>query len=1414
MILAKSNSLINLLEARNHLPRVILPVPAPPPCQVEVQQQQTTKMKTRRTVSFNVPTTDAEKTDATGYGILHGTSRRERGTTTYMVPPVEEELRGLTAKYARRKKRKGEATKITALLNQYLLEHSLPHSDTCQSIEEKAIPFDDIPIEELVSYNVPTPKGSHMNEKHVRAGIEDGSIPSAVVDTGTTSTVGRPEDIESFLPTGKPSGKHFAVANGQIEKATDQMLLKHELRDPARRVDIVPGISTASLISTSKFADAKYITIFDEEEVNIYDANNTKITSTRGAILKGWRMKDTGLWRIPLVKDVVNLNTDTAILNKTPTEFLANRPLPKEAINNVYELKSTAEIIRYYHAVAGFPTKATWLEMIDIGSYATWPGLTVEAARKHYPESEETVKGHMRKQKAGIRSTKKQLIIPEEEDGKTIRPKKKHRDVMIKVFDTNDELAMKIYTDQTGRFPTRSSRGNQYIMVLAEVDSDAILVEAMRNRTAGEMIKTYNKLIERLKACGILPKHHILDNEISDEFRGAIKKHNMTYELVPPHDHRRNLAERAIQTWKGHFISILCGVDEDFPMHLWCRLLPQAEMTLNMARKSRLVPTISAYAHLHGQHDYNRHPLAPLGCAVEMHVQPDVRETWAAHSVSGFNVGTSFQHYRCYSIWVKNTRSVRVGNTIFFKHKYLTMPTLTTADALLKAAHDMTTALLGGVTTTNQSAEALKQLMDIFKANAEAEKLVENATRPQRVRMDDAKQQRVDRELKQAQATLAENPLDNANDSTIISHELENDEEQVTDSPATNTRSKRTLTQEVMLMTMDISGKASEFTPRQAATRQFPSDFIMEFAGAVLDGATGNLLEYRQLIKDPRYKEIWGVSFGDEIGRLAQGLEGRVEGTNTIFFIHKHEVPLDRRKDVTYDRICCSVRPEKDKPNRTRLTMGGNLIDSHIDNGTPTAALLTVKLLFNSIISTPGAKFMGIDIKNFYLNTPMDRYEYLKMKIEHFPEDVIEAYNLREKVTPDGYLYVEVRKGMYGLPHAGILAQNLLEERLEKKGYRQSKLTPGFWKHDWRPISFTLIVDDFGVKYVGEEHAQHLLDAIKENYECSSDWEGERYLGLTLDWDYEKREVHLSMPGYAQEGLTRFKHEMPARPENQPYQHVVIKYGAKVQYAPAADTTRLLDKQEKKFVQQVIGTFLYYGRAVDGTMLTALSAIASAQANPTVDTMNKTKKFLDYVATNPDAILTYRASDMVLGIHSDASYLSEPESKSRAGGHFFMSNDTRFPPTNNGAVLNIAQIIKAVMSSAAEAELGALYINAREAVPMRVTLWEMGHPQPPTPIQTDNTTALGVIMNNIQPRRTKAMDMRFHWLRCREAQQQFRWYWRAGPTNEGDYYTKHFCAAHHVHKRPEILTPVRILRALRARMGKLPPVFSTSERVC
>ncbi len=319
---------------------------------------------------------------------------------------------------------------------------------------------------------------------------------------------------------------------------------------------------------------------------------------------------------------------------------------------------------------------------------------------------------------------------------------------------------------------------------------------------------------------------------------------------------------------------------------------------------------------------------------------------------------------------------------------------------------------------------------------------------------------------------------------------------------------------------------------------------------------------------------------------------------------------------------------------------------------------------------------------------------------------------------------------------------------------------------------------------------------LQEHYTVTTDWTGSRYIGITLDWDYVKRRVHLSMPGYVDKALRQFQHAKPTAPQHAPFPSAPINYGARKQYAKTPSTSPPLDHNGKKFIQQVCGKFLFLGRAVDPTLLCPISAIASQSAKPTHDTLLQTKQLLDYIATQDEAVLTYNASDMVLAIHSDASYLSEPGARSRAGGHFFLSSNAEIPP-NNGAVLNIAHIIKHVMASATEAELAALYIMAREAVFIRIILMEMGHTQPATPLQTDNSTAEGVVNGKVQPKRTKAMDMRFHWLRDRECQDQFWIYWRPGKLNYADYWTKHHPVAHHQHIRHEFITPQLIVEMLR-----------------
>jgi hypothetical protein len=241
------------------------------------------------------------------------------------------------------------------------------------------------------------------------------------------------------------------------------------------------------------------------------------------------------------------------------------------------------------------------------------------------------------------------------------------------------------------------------------------------------------------------------------------------------------------------------------------------------------------------------------------------------------------------------------------------------------------------------------------------------------------------------------------------------------------------------------------------------------------------------------------------------------------------------------------------------------------------------------------------------------------------------------------------------------------------------------------------------------------------------------------------------MPGYIETLLIKFKHPRPSKPRLSPYKCLPISHGAKSQRTPEADASELLDDHRKRPIQEIVGSLLYYARAVDNKLLVALSDIAARQAYATVATEQAVHLLLDYVATYQADGIVYRSSDMILCAHADAGFLNETNSRSQAGAHIFLLENDPFPRFN-GAILSIAQIIKFVMASAAESELAALLVTAREMIPHRQTLIAMGWPQPKTPIQTDNSTAVGVTNKTIVPRRAKMMDMRFWWLRCRASQ--------------------------------------------------------------
>jgi hypothetical protein len=376
--------------------------------------------------------------------------------------------------------------------------------------------------------------------------------------------------------------------------------------------------------------------------------------------------------------------------------------------------------------LVGFPTKETFLDAVCAGNYATWPGVTAALLNKYFPNSDEMQKGHMKGQRQGVRSTKHKALehILAREQQIQIKPGiensptqiKRHDNIFIQIVD----LANTIHSDQTGAFPLNLQCGNRYIMVIIHINANYIFCEPMKNKTEGEMVTTYQKIVNRIKMASLGLKHNQLDNNALATFKECIKADGMTHEWVPPRNHRRNLAERAIQRFKHHFITILSGVDNKFPLSLWCHLLSPAELTVNLLQQSNVAPKISAYAHVHGQHDYMRKPFAPLGCAVQAHVKPDARRRWDAHLEAGFNIETSMEHHRCFNVYITKTRATRISDTVFFKHQDITNPKVSPETMVIQPTQRLTSTLQGTISQDSEMAEALNKVSKLFTKIAAA----------------------------------------------------------------------------------------------------------------------------------------------------------------------------------------------------------------------------------------------------------------------------------------------------------------------------------------------------------------------------------------------------------------------------------------------------------------------------------------------------------------------------------------------------------------------------------------------------------------------------------------------------------------------------------------------------------------------
>jgi hypothetical protein len=410
-----------------------------------------------------------------------------------------------------------------------------------------------------------------------------------------------------------------------------------ELNAAASKAHFFPGMANHSLLSVGQLCNKGYIVTFKNASVTVCNAQESQI-------LSGPRDLDTGLWRINLRQD--------------------NQHVHQAVANNVFELRNTGELVHYLHKALFSPTKSALLQAVKNGHLVTWPGLTETAIHKHLKLTPATTMGHMNQRRQHISSTSKTPIedVPTTD---TNLGTKTH--LVYAVLVDQGQL----YTDLTGKFPVRSSKGNSYVMVCYVYDCNYVRVVPMKYRSTSEWVKAYDHIHQELTAKGSKPKLQTLDNEASAALKHFFTTNDVEYQLVPPHCHRRNAAERAIRTFKEHFVAGLATVDTTFPLHLWDRLLPQAEITLNLLRTSRLHPQLSAAAHFHGLVDYNKTAFAPPGCKIIAHEKPGKRRPWATHGQHGYYLGPAMHHYRCQNVYISATASERIVDTLeFFPHNY------------------------------------------------------------------------------------------------------------------------------------------------------------------------------------------------------------------------------------------------------------------------------------------------------------------------------------------------------------------------------------------------------------------------------------------------------------------------------------------------------------------------------------------------------------------------------------------------------------------------------------------------------------------------------------------------------------------------------------------------------------------------
>jgi len=1197
-----------------------------------------------------------------------------------------------------------------------------------------------------------------------------------------------------------------------------------------------------SLVSFHPFCQQGLAVILVDDAMIMVEKDKLNI---RDEDIKLYEPKETSepLWRF----------SNKAILD-LPSECKASLKA-----NNVIHSDLDAEYVKMVHASLGSPTVSSFKRAMRSGWLGNLPRLTLDMINKNPPYSEATSKGHLDKTRKHLRSTRRKGTTYRQRrgifnggvfaetcrqnsapvtDGKQLPVVIAHSKPAVYFaihgpginLDPDDMIPgdrrhHTMFSDNPGRFPITSRTGKEYIMI--STYRNYIHYETMKDRSQEEQLASRRRTQRFYEDRGHRPEYIRLDNETSRAMQEFFKAADMGYEYATRNSHETNEAERSIRTAKNHLISTLATTAEEFPLDLWDLAIPQCEITLNLLIPWMLDVNISAYCGLHGKSwNHDKHPLAPMGTKVMIHESKQQRTTWGDKGTPGYYIGPAKDHYRSWDVWCIKTNALRVSNSLDWFPAPYKMPGSNPIDNVLMVLTDVEQALLGLTNATGLPDEhegrvkgMVRPIRDLISTYQSSVRVTDpyqsSGTIPNITADETGAEPRIQRRSIIEYAREEQGRQDESDEEYMpTSHDVpQRDESETGDTGELNihkstrsgVRKNRRNTNPQFAGKANLQNIYKESTDWRDMMEYKP---MILAAATVLDEKTGQPLKHRQLKNQPDGAE-WLHADHLKFIKL-------VETTSIMHWIKPWEKPRDRK--ATY----YNPQPERKIKNgelirRVRGTLGGNQGDPYLgEKSAYVADLITIKILLNLVVSTPSANFMTMDIKDFYLGTTLTRKQYMRIHRNQIPPETIKYFHLEDPTWwQNEHILVEVSKGIYGLPEAGKLAQDRLFNHMKTHGFEPCENTPGLLKHKTRDIKFTLVVDDFGVYYTDKADPTYLQTILEELYVMTVDWTGSKYVGLTIQHDEDNRTISISMPTYIAKAMVRFNINAMTKAVHSPSKYIPMRYhnSSTKPQVTQIDSSNPINVERQKWIQAAVGVILFYARAVDPTMLMAVNKLASRQANPTEEVEDEAKHLLQYAATHPIAITTFRATDMKYRITSDASYNSEAIARSRSGGYHDLVNNVDDPYLEpiNGAITCISSLINCIVASVAEAEYASMFINAQVGAIIRMTLEDLGKPQGPTPIYTDNQCAQGIASDTLTLQKSKSMDMRFHWVRDRVRQNQFIVHWKEGKSNIADYFTKFHPPAHHRMTRPYLVSSPKaevpskgvLMKALHTLTGKI-----------